>query len=73
MWYKMFKFCQHPLCFSTSKNTLEDLLHSILNCFMANMISLLRDGKTRNSLGSGFSETRVTGQDKRTHSPGVAH
>lgn len=69
----MFKFCQHPLCFSTSKDTLEDLLHCILNFFMANMVSLLRDGRTRNSLGSGFSETRIMGQDKSTHSPRVTH
>lgn len=66
----MFEFCQHPLCFNTSKCTLEDLLRCRN---MENMVSLLRDGRTRNSLGSGFSETRTMGQDKSIHSPRVAH
>jgi len=69
----MFTFCQHPLCFSTSKYTLEDRLPCILNWFMANMVSLLRDGRTRNSLGSGFSETGIMGQDKSIHNPRVTH
>lgn len=66
----MFKFCQHPLCFNTSKYTVEDLLR----CRNMEKHGLSAgDGRTRNSLGSGFSETRIMGQDKSIHSPGVTH
>lgn len=38
-----------------------------------NMVLLLRNGRTRNSIGSGFSEMRTMGQVKSTHSLKVAH